>query len=115
MFKRPQFLLADNPTRLASSHHSDGAGQVDQVADGASRSGCVSPYSPMVPNHIARFALPLNTVTPAVQTDPLPANVKGARLGISGITAHRAMHLARPGSERTVLCRSRRIAVQLAR
>src|ERR1700756_641538 len=87
--------------------HSDGAGQVDQVGDGVSSEWLGRPvwcygaqsYRPF--GTAAEF-----TVIPAAQAVLLPANVtpeQGACLGIPGITAHRAVHVAGPVSGRTVL------------
>jgi NADPH2:quinone reductase len=87
--------------------HSDGAGEIDQVGDGvtASRNGervwCFG----------AQSYRPLGTaaehvVVPAEQAIPLPDSIsfeQGACLGIPGITAHRAVHVAGPVTERTVL------------
>ena len=87
--------------------HSDGAGQVDQVGDGVSSEWlgksvwCYGAQSYRPFGTAAEF-----TVVPAAQTVPLPANVtpeQGACLGIPGITAHRAVHVAGPISGRTVL------------
>ncbi len=104
--------------------HSDGAGQVDQVGDSVS-SECLGKsvwcygaqsYRPF--GTAAEF-----TVVPAAQTVRLPANVtpeQGACLGIPGITAHRAVHVAGPVSGRAVLVQGAAgsvglCAVQLAR
>ncbi len=87
--------------------HSDGAGQVDQVGDGVSSEWlgkavwCYGAQSYRPFGTAAEF-----TVVPAAQAVPLPANVpleQGACLGIPGITAHRAVHVAGPVSGRTVL------------
>src|SRR5712692_8639347 len=87
--------------------HGDGAGQVDQVGDGVSpewvgrRVWCYGAQSYRPFGTAAEFA-----VVPAAQAVPLPANVtveQGACLGIPGITAHRAVHVAGSVSGRTVL------------
>ena len=104
--------------------HSDGAGRVDQVGDGVSSEWLGRPvwcygaqsYRPF--GTAAEF-----TVIPVTQAVPLPANVtseQGACLGIPGITAHRAVHVAGPVSGRTVLVQGAAgavglCAVQLAR
>jgi NADPH2:quinone reductase len=104
--------------------HSDGAGRVDQIGDGVSSDWLGRPvwcygaqsYRPF--GTAAEF-----TVIPAAQAVPLPANVtpeQGACLGIPGITAHRAVHVAGPVSGRTVLVQGAAgavglCAVQLAR
>src|ERR1700741_2939578 len=87
--------------------HSDGAGQVDRVGNGVSSEWvgksvwCFGAQSYRPFGTAAEF-----TVVPAAQAVPLPANVtleQGACLGIPGITAHRAVHVAGPVSGRTVL------------
>jgi len=104
--------------------HSDGAGQVDQVGDGVSREWLGKPvwcygaqsYRPF--GTAAEF-----TVVPAAKAVPLPAKVtpeQGACLGIPGITAHRAVHVAGSVSGRTVIVQGAAgsvglCAVQLAR
>lgn len=104
--------------------HSDGAGQVDQVGEGVSseRVGksvwCYGAQSYRPFGTAAEF-----TVVPAAQAIPLSANVtpeQGACLGIPGITAHRAVHVAGSVSGRTVLVQGAAgsvglCAVQLAR
>ncbi len=104
--------------------HSDGAGQVDQVGDGVSSEWlgksvwCYGAQSYRPFGTAAEF-----TVVPAAQAVPLPANVtpeQGACLGIPGITAHRAVHVAGSVSGRTVLVQGSAgsvglCAVQLAR
>jgi NADPH2:quinone reductase len=104
--------------------HSDGAGQVDQVGDGVSLDWlgkdvwCYGAQSYRPFGTAAEF-----TVIPATQAVPLPPNVtsaQGACLGIPGITAHRAVHVAGPVSGRTVLVQGAAgsvgiCAVQLAR
>ena len=104
--------------------HSDGAGRVDQVGDGVSSQWvgkavwCYGAQSYRPFGTAAEF-----TVVPAAQAVPLPENVtpdQGACLGIPGITAHRAVHVAGPVSGRTVLVQGAAgsvgaCAVQLAR
>jgi NADPH:quinone reductase len=104
--------------------HSDGAGRVDQVGDGVSSEWlgksvwCYGAQSYRPFGTAAEF-----TVIPATQAVPLPTNVtpeQGACLGIPGITAHRAVHVAGSVSERTVLVQGAAgavglCAVQLAR
>src|SRR6202012_1635973 len=104
--------------------HSDGAGQVDQVGDGVSRDWlgksvwCYGAQSYRPFGTAAEFR-----VVPEAQAVLLPANVtmdQGACLGIPGITAHRAVHVAGPVSGRTVLIQGAAgsgglCAVQLAR
>jgi NADPH:quinone reductase len=97
--------------------HSDGAGRVDQVGDGVSSEWLGRP----VWCYGAQSYRPFGTA--AEFTVPLPANVtseQGACLGIPGITAHRAVHVAGPVSGRTVLVQGAAgavglCAVQLAR
>jgi NADPH:quinone reductase len=104
--------------------HSDGAGRVDRLGDGVSSDWLGRPvwcygaqsYRPF--GTAAEF-----TVVPVDQAVPLPQNVsadQGACLGIPGITAHRAVHVAGPVNERTVLVQGAAgsvalCAVQLAR
>jgi NADPH:quinone reductase len=104
--------------------HSDGAGRVDKVGDGVSAEWLGRPvwcygaqsYRPF--GTAAEF-----TVVPVEQAVPLPQGVsadQGACLGIPGITAHRAVHVAGPVSGRTVLVQGAAgnvglCAVQLAR
>lgn len=87
--------------------HSDGAGRVDQVGPGVSSEWigravwCYGAQSYRPFGTAAEF-----TVVPVDQIAPLPANVsmeQGACLGIPGITAHRAVHVAGPVAGRTVL------------
>ena len=87
--------------------HSDGAGEIDQVGDGvtASRKGervwCFGAQSYRPFGTAAEYV-----VVPAALAVPLPDNVSfelGACLGIPGITAHRAVHVAGPVTESTVL------------
>jgi NADPH2:quinone reductase len=104
--------------------HSDGAGTVDQVGDGVSaewigkRVWCFGAQSYRPFGTAAEY-----TVVPAAQVAPLPESVsaeQGACLGIPGITAHRAVHVAGPVRGRTVLVQGAAgavglCAVQLAR
>jgi NADPH:quinone reductase len=104
--------------------HSDGAGRVDQVGEGVSLEWlgrsvwCYGAQSYRPFGTAAEY-----TVVPVEQIVPLPANVspdQGACLGIPGITAHRAVHVAGPVEARTVLVQGAAgsvglCAVQLAR
>ena len=104
--------------------HSDGAGHVDKVGDGIPSEWlgrsvwCYAAQSYRPFGTAADF-----TVVPLTQTAPLPDSVtfeQGACLGIPGITAHRAVFVAGPVSERTVLVQGAGgsvglCAVQLAR
>jgi NADPH2:quinone reductase len=104
--------------------HSDGAGTVDKVADDVpadwlgKRVWCFGAQSYRPFGTAAEF-----TVVPVAQAALLPENVtfeQGACLGIPGITAHRAVHVAGPVSGRTVLVQGAAgavglCAVQLAR
>ena len=104
--------------------HSDGAGHVDRTGDGVSSEWlgryvwCYGAQSYRPFGTAAEF-----TVVPVEQAVPLPQNVsvdQGACLGIPGITAHRAVHVAGPVSGRTVLVQGAAgnvglCAVQLAR
>src|SRR5437870_4563809 len=87
--------------------HSDGAGTVDAVGDGVSqewigqRVWCYGAQTYRPFGTAAEY-----TVVPTDQVVPLPENVsfeQGACLGIPGITAHRAVHVAGPVEGRTVL------------
>jgi NADPH2:quinone reductase len=87
--------------------HSDGAGTVDAVGEGVSRDWigrrvwCYGAQSYRPFGTAAQY-----TVVPLKQAVPLPEGVpleQGACLGIPGITAHRAVHVAGPVDERTVL------------
>jgi NADPH2:quinone reductase len=87
--------------------HSDGAGQVDQVGEGVSPEWigrsvwCYGAQSYRPFGTAAEFS-----VVPEDQVVPLPKNVsmeQGACLGIPGITAHRAVHVAGDVTGRTVL------------
>ena len=87
--------------------HSDGAGVIEEVGDGvaASRTGervwCFGAQSGRPFGTAAEYV-----VVPAEQAIPLPDGVSfeaGACLGIPGITAHRAVHVAGTMEDRTVL------------
>jgi NADPH:quinone reductase len=104
--------------------HSDGAGRVDQIGEGVSSEWmgrsvwCYGAQSYRPFGTAAEF-----TVVPVDQVAPLPKNVsmeQGACLGIPGITAHRAVHVAGAITGRTVLVQGAAgavglCAVQLAR
>jgi len=87
--------------------HSDGAGTVDAVGEGVSREWIgkrvwcfgAQTYRPF--GTAAEY-----TAVPLAQVALLPAGVsfeQGACLGIPGITAHRAVHVAGPVKGRTIL------------
>ncbi len=87
--------------------HSDGAGQVDQIGEGVSSEWigrsvwCYGAQSYRPFGTAAEW-----TVVPVDQVAPLPENAsmhQGACLGIPGITAHRAVHIAGAVNGRTVL------------
>lgn len=87
--------------------HSDGSGTVSTVGDGVSREWvgrrvwCYGAQSYRPYGTAAEY-----TVVPLRQVVQLPANVpleQGACLGIPGITAHRAVHVAGRVEGRTVL------------
>jgi NADPH:quinone reductase len=87
--------------------HSDGAGYVDRVGEGVSADWlergvwCYGAQSYRAFGTAAEYA-----VVPAAQVVPLPERVpmeQGACLGIPGITAHRAIHVAGSVEGRTVL------------
>jgi NADPH2:quinone reductase len=87
--------------------HSDGVGTVDLVGEGISRDWigrrvwCYGAQSYRPFGTAAEY-----TVVPLDQAVPLPESVpmeQGACLGIPGITAHRAVHVAGPVEGRTVL------------
>jgi NADPH:quinone reductase len=87
--------------------HSDGSGTVDAVGEGVSREWvgqrvwCYGAQSYRPFGTSAEY-----TVVPLKQVAPLPAGVsleQGACLGIPGITAHRAVHVAGSVEGRTVL------------
>src|ERR1700746_3358818 len=95
--------------------HSDGAGRVDQVGDGVSADWVGRPvwcygaqsYRPF--GTAAEF-----TVVPLDHVALLPESVtpdQGACLGIPGITAHRAVHVAGEVAGRTVLVQGAGAAV----
>jgi NADPH:quinone reductase len=104
--------------------HSDGAGRVDQLGDGVSSEWlgrsvwCYGAQSYRPFGTAAEF-----TVIPVEQAVPLPENVtmdQGACLGIPGITAHRAVHVAGSVTDKKVLVQGAGgavglCAVQLAR
>lgn len=87
--------------------HSDGAGTIDGVGEGVPEAR----LGERVWCHGAQSGRPFGTaaeyvVVPAIQAVPLPARVsfeQGACLGIPGVTAHRAVHVAGPVDGRTVL------------
>ena len=87
--------------------HSDGSGVIEDVGDGVrpgrvgERVWCFGAQSYRPFGTAAEF-----TVVPESSAIPLPDGVpfdQGACLGIPGITAHRAVHIAGPVGERTVL------------
>jgi NADPH2:quinone reductase len=87
--------------------HSDGAGTVDTVGDGVPpewvgrRVWCYGAQSYRPFGTAAEYV-----VVPVKQVAPLPDGIpmeQGACLGIPGITAHRAVHVAGPVDGRTVL------------
>jgi NADPH:quinone reductase len=104
--------------------HSDGAGQVDEIGKGVGsewlgqRVWCYGAQSYRPFGTAAEF-----TVVPVDKVARLPQGVQmdqGACLGIPGITAHRAVHVAGDVSGRTVLVQGAAgsvglCAVQLAR
>ena len=87
--------------------HSDGSGTVDAVGEGVSREW----IGPRVWCYGAQSYRPFGTaaeytVVPLKQVVQLPNGVpmeQGACLGIPGITAYRAVHVAGPVEGRTVL------------
>jgi NADPH2:quinone reductase len=104
--------------------HSDGAGTIDRVGEGVS----TSRVGERVWCYAAQSYRPFGTAAeyvavPSVQAVPLPDGVsfeQGACLGIPGITAHRAVHVAGPVAGRVVLVQGGAgavgaCAVQLAR
>jgi NADPH:quinone reductase len=87
--------------------HSDGSGTVDEVGDGVSREWmgrrvwCYGAQSYRAFGTAAEYV-----VVPSRQVVPLPEGVpleQGACLGIPGITAHRAVHVAGSLKGKTVL------------
>jgi len=103
--------------------HSDGAGTVDGVGSGVGSDW----VGRRVWVHGAQTYRPFGTAAeyttvPVAQAVPLPGHVsleQGACLGIPGITAHRAVHVAGPVDGRTVLVQGAGAvgiaAIQLAR
>jgi len=104
--------------------HSDGAGRIDEVGDGVESRW----LGQRVWCHGAQSYRPFGTaaeltVVPVDRVAPLPEGIsveQGACLGIPGITAHRAVHVAGPVGGRTVLVQGAAgavglCAVQLAR
>ena len=90
--------------------HSDGAGRVDQVGKSVSKDWlgrsvwCYGAQSYRPFGTAAEFC-----VVPVERVVPLPNNVtmeQGACLGIPGITAHRAVHVAGEVGPRPVLSRA---------
>jgi NADPH2:quinone reductase len=87
--------------------HSDGAGTIDRVGEGVS----ASRVGERVWCYAAQSYRPFGTAAeyvavPSAQAVPLPDGVsfeQGACLGIPGITAHRAVHVAGPVAGRVVL------------
>ena len=87
--------------------HSDGAGTIDAIGEGVSREWigrrvwCYGAQSYRPFGTAAEY-----TVVPLEQAVPLPERVpmeQSACLGIPGLTAHRAVHVAGPVERRTVL------------
>lgn len=87
--------------------HSDGAGIIDALGEGVSREWlgrrvwCFGAQSYRPFGTAAEY-----TVVPSQQVVPLPESIpmdQGACLGIPGLTAHRAVHVAGPVEGRTVL------------
>jgi NADPH:quinone reductase len=104
--------------------HSDGAGRVDKVGDGVSPDWVGKPVWCYGAQSYRAFGTAAEfTVVPLALAVPLPDGVtmeQGACLGIPGITAHRAVHVAGPVKGRTVLVQGAAgavglCAVQLAR
>jgi NADPH:quinone reductase len=97
--------------------HSDGAGRLDQVGSGVSSEWvgrsvwCYGAQSYRPFGTAAEY-----TVVPVDQIAPLPQEVpmeQGACLGIPGITAHRAVHIAGRVNGRTVMVQGAAGAVGL--
>jgi len=92
--------------------HSDGSGTVDAVGEGVSREWVgrrVWCYGAQSYRPFGTAAE--HTVVPLKQAVPLPDSVpleQGACVGIPGITAHRAVHVAGSVEGRTVLASARR-------
>jgi NADPH2:quinone reductase len=87
--------------------HSDGAGHIDQVGPSVAaewlgrRVWCYGAQSYRPFGTAAEYTVvPLNLAVPLSETVPLE---QGACLGIPGITAHRAVHVAGPVRGHTVL------------
>ena len=87
--------------------HSDGAGHIDQVGPGVAaewlgrRVWCYGAQSYRPFGTAAEYTVvPLNLTIPLSETVSME---QGACLGIPGITAHRAVHVAGPVQRRTVL------------
>jgi NADPH2:quinone reductase len=87
--------------------HSDGAGHVDRVGEGVSAEWLQRPVWCYGAQTYRPFGTAAEyTVVPVAQAVPLPDRVpveQGAGLGIPGITAHRAVHVAGAVDGRTVL------------
>jgi len=87
--------------------HSDGAGLIDRVGEGVSAARIGEPVWCFGAQSYRAFGTAAEYVTlPLAQSVPLPHGVsfeQGACLGIPGITAHRAVHVAGPVTGRTVL------------
>ena len=87
--------------------HSDGSGTVDAVGEGVSREWIGRRVWCYGAQSYRPFGTPAEyTVVPLKQAVPLPDAVpleQGACLGIPGITAHRAVHVAGSVGGRTVL------------
>jgi NADPH2:quinone reductase len=87
--------------------HSDGSGTVDAVGEGVSREWIGRPVWCYGAQSYRPFGTAAEyTVVPLKQVVQLPETVPlqlGACLGIPGITAHRAVHVAGSVKERTVL------------
>ena len=104
--------------------HSDGAGHVDEVGDGVPSDWLTHPVWCFGAQSYRPFGTAAEfTVVPVDQVARLPQPVsmeQGACLGIPGITAHRAVHVAGDVRGRTVLVQGAAgsvglCAVQLAR
>jgi len=104
--------------------HSDGAGVVDRVGDGVSSEWLGRSVWCYAAQSYRPFGTAAElTAVPVDQAVPLLANApaeQGACLGIPGITAHRAVHVAGPVNGRTLLVQGAAgsvglCAVQLAR
>jgi NADPH2:quinone reductase len=97
--------------------HSDGAGRVDQLGTGISSEWMGRPVWCFGAQSYRPFGTAAEfTVVPLDQVAPLPEHVsadQGACLGIPGITAHRAVHVAGPVEGRTLLVQGAAGAVGL--